>query len=74
MLKFMCRPEYADPDDENKFTPRGWAKLVKAVTQRNSKEGVTKLELIGEPYADDDEESDDSSEQTNSEIDIVRGT
>ena len=53
-----------DPDEDNQFTPRGWEKLVNAVSQRNSREGMTKLELIGEPYACDDEESD---EQTNSE-------
>ena len=67
MPKFMCRSDYVNPDEDNLFTPRGWEKLVNAVTQRNSREGMTKLELIGEPYADDDEESDDSSEQTNSE-------
>ena len=67
MPKFMCRP---DLDDDNLFSPRRWANLVKAVTQRNSQEGMTELKLIGEPYADDDEESaEDSSEQTNSEPD-----
>ena len=65
MPKFMCRP---DLDDDNLFSPRRWAKLVKAVTQRNSQEGMTELKLIGEPYAYDDEESaEDSSEQSNSE-------
>ena len=64
MPKFMCRPDYAIPSDDNQFTPRGWGKLVNAVTQRNSREGMTELELIGETYAYDDEESD---EQTNSE-------
>ena len=45
----------------NEFTPSGWAKLVEAVKQRNSTEGMSQLELIGKPT----EESDDGGEQNN---------
>ena len=67
----MCRPDLHVDDDDNSFSPRRWANLVKAVTQRNSQEGMTELELIGEPdpYCEyyDEESAEDSSEETNSE-------
>ena len=45
----------------NYFTPSGWAKLVEAVKQRNSTEGMSQLELFGRPTV----ESDDGGEQNN---------
>ena len=49
----------------NQITPSGWAKLVEAVKQRNSTEGINQLELIGSPTVESDEESDDGGEQNN---------
>ena len=46
--------------DYNQFTRGGWAKLVDAVNQVNSKEGASQLKLIGRPTI----ESDDNSEQS----------
>ena len=52
---------------ENEFTPRGWAKLVEAVKQRNSIKGMSQLELIGEPLVESDEESDEESGESDEE-------
>ena len=48
---------------DNCFTPRDWEKLVEAVTLRKSTEGMSKLELVGEPLLDNS--GDESGEYTN---------
>ena len=49
---------------------RGWSKLVKATERRHSEQGMSQLELVGEPnefYVDSDESEDSDEESTESE-------
>ena len=43
----------------NKVTERGWSQLVEAVEQRNSTEGMSQLELVGEPTVESEEKSNE---------------
>ncbi len=47
-----------------KFTERGWSKLVEAVEQRNSTEGMTQLKLVGKATMESEEESSQSEEES----------
>ena len=55
-------------EDYNKFTERGWLKIVIAMEQRNSSEGMSQLELVGGWTVKSDEESSDDSEQNSSTL------
>ena len=50
-------------DDEIKFTERGWSKLVEAVEQRNSTEGMSQLKLVDKPTVELYEEPGESEEE-----------
>ena len=65
IVNYAVTTPYFRVDEFNTFTPGGWAKLAKAVEQRNSTEGMSQLELIGRPTVLSDEESDDGGEQNN---------
>ena len=54
-------------DGDNKFTEGGWSQLLEAVEQRNSTDGMSQLELVGEPTMDSDEESDEGSGESEEE-------
>ena len=65
IVNYAVTTPYFRNEEYNQFTPRRWAKLVEAVKQRNSTEGMSQLELIGKPTVESDEESDDGGEQNN---------
>ena len=54
---------------KNEFTERGWSQLVEAVEQRNSTEGMSQLELVGEPtvYCEEESEEESGSDESDEE-------
>ena len=45
---------YREDDDRTEFTERRWSKIVIAVEQRNSTEGMSQLKLVGGPTVESD--------------------